>query len=193
MPHSVFWENQFGVNQVIKTSGTSAANIRNIIDQGGQFTAHILPPAIAPIVAESDPLMIPGGITSTLPVADLIRDAISKFLGSGDGSPEVVSGPPAAIPQNAPIGGGLMIPDLTSMVTGGCGPRPKVQYIALPDGTVGCPSGYHPEKSGRGYCVRNRRMNPLNPRALARAGRRVGGFARAVKRARSLKRVCASL
>jgi len=192
MPHSVFWENQFGVNQVIPTSGTTAANIRNLIDQGAQWTQHVAP-ATSGLVANPDPLMIPGGVGSTVPWGDIIRDQITRLLGTGDGNGPVVSGPPATIPQNAPIGGGLMIPDLTSMVTGGCGSRPKVQYIALPDGTVGCPSGYHPEKSGRGYCVRNRRMNPLNPRALARAGRRVGGFARAVKRARTLKRVCASL
>lgn len=45
---------------------------------------------------------------------------------------------------------------------------------------IGCPSGYHPNKSGyftksEGYipkgtkCVKNRRRNPANPRALDRA------------------------
>jgi len=63
----------------------------------------------------------------------------------------------------------------------------------MPNGFPGCPTGYHPEKAGKAYCVRNRRMNPLNPRALSRATRRVGGFARAVKRARTLKKVCKSL
>lgn len=39
-----------------------------------------------------------------------------------------------------------------------------------------CPSGYHPAKDGSGRCVRNRRMNVANPRALRRSMRRVKGF-----------------
>lgn len=39
-----------------------------------------------------------------------------------------------------------------------------------------CPSGYHPAKDGSGRCVRNRRMNIANPRALRRSLRRVKGF-----------------
>jgi len=39
-----------------------------------------------------------------------------------------------------------------------------------------CPSGYHPAKDGSGRCVRNRRMNIANPRALRRSMRRVQGF-----------------
>ena len=39
-----------------------------------------------------------------------------------------------------------------------------------------CPSGYHPAKDGSARCVRNRRMNIANPRALRRSMRRVKGF-----------------
>ncbi len=39
-----------------------------------------------------------------------------------------------------------------------------------------CPSGYHPAKDRSGRCVRNRRMNIANPRALRRSMRRVKGF-----------------
>jgi len=39
-----------------------------------------------------------------------------------------------------------------------------------------CPAGYHPAKDGSGRCVRNRRMNVANPRALRRGMRRVQGF-----------------
>jgi len=45
-----------------------------------------------------------------------------------------------------------------------------------------CPPGYHPNKakSAKGpkgsYCVKNRRVNELNPRALKRALRRAEGF-----------------
>lgn len=51
---------------------------------------------------------------------------------------------------------------------------------AVNGATIGCPSGYHPNKSGyftksEGWipkgtkCVKNRRRNPANPRALDRA------------------------
>lgn len=36
-----------------------------------------------------------------------------------------------------------------------------------------CPSGYHYAKDGSGRLVRNRRMNPLNPKAARRAIRRI--------------------
>jgi len=193
MPHSIFGPNQWGINQVVRTSGTTAANIRNLIDQGYQYTTHFEGEMLGsgtPVAA--DPLMIPGGVASTIPWGDIVVDLWRRVWG----------GSPGSLPQLAqngnqlpiPIPGGTMTPEpgtLGGPVT--CGPRPKVGYITLPDGTVGCPSGYHPEKSGRGYCVRNRRMNALNPRALSRASRRVGGFARAVKRARTLKRICKTL
>jgi len=51
-----------------------------------------------------------------------------------------------------------------------------------------CPVGYHMEKSGRGYCVRNRRMNVANPRALRRGMRRVQGFEKLAKRTISFTR-----
>lgn len=37
----------------------------------------------------------------------------------------------------------------------------------------GCPKGFHPAKDGSGRCVRNRRMNPANGRAIRRAARRL--------------------
>lgn len=51
--------------------------------------------------------------------------------------------------------------------------------------TGACPSGYHLAKDGSGRCVRNRRMNSLNPRAFRRAVRRLKGarrFAREVEK-----------
>lgn len=36
-----------------------------------------------------------------------------------------------------------------------------------------CPTGYHLAKDGSGRLVKNRRMNPLNPRAARRAIRRI--------------------
>jgi len=51
-----------------------------------------------------------------------------------------------------------------------------------------CPVGYHMVKTGAGYCVRNRRMNIANPRALRRGMRRVQGFEKLAKRTISFTR-----
>ena len=45
-----------------------------------------------------------------------------------------------------------------------------------------CPVGYHLDKKTGTRCVRNRRMNTANPRALRRAMRRVQGFEKLAKR-----------
>jgi hypothetical protein len=53
-------------------------------------------------------------------------------------------------------------------------------------GAGGCPKGFHPCKSRygckRGDCVRNRRMNVCNPRALRRGIRRAAGFSKLARR-----------
>jgi len=61
-----------------------------------------------------------------------------------------------------------------------------------------CPVGYHPRKSDGAVCVRNRRMNVANPRALRKSMRRVQGFERLArktirftKRVKMKKRSCA--
>jgi len=53
---------------------------------------------------------------------------------------------------------------------------------ALPMVNGTCVVGYHPVKTGAGYCVRNRRMNTANPRALRRGMRRVAGFEKLARR-----------
>jgi len=139
---------------------------------------------------------LPGGIVTDW--GPLIRKGIDvalDWMGGGSNTGLIpaplqgplVLGPESGTPGVFPPGG---IEGITNV---GCGPRPKVGFIQMPNGLPGCPTGYHPEKSGKPYCVRNRRMNALNPRALSRASRRVGGFARAVQRARTLKKVCRSL
>lgn len=42
-------------------------------------------------------------------------------------------------------------------------------------GSDECPKGFHLDKKTRSKCVRNRRMNPMNPRAFRRATRRIKG------------------
>ena len=70
-------------------------------------------------------------------------------------------------------------------MSGRYGPGAKIPVTA---GQVCCPPGTHPAKDGSGRCVTNRRMNPLNPRALRRAIRRQDGFARLAKRMGYVKR-----
>lgn len=120
-----------------------------------------------------------------------IRWGIDRFFGDPPGGdPLLPQGPLVLPPGSGTPGlwppGGPQHPFPTAR--GG-----RVPFIMMPNGLPGCPSGYHPMKDGAPFCVRNRRMNPLNPRALSRATRRVGGFARAVKRARTIKKVCKSL
>jgi len=50
-----------------------------------------------------------------------------------------------------------------------------------------CPKGYHMEKSGKPYCVRNRRRNVGNARALRRAISRVQGFEGLFRKAFAVK------
>ena len=56
------------------------------------------------------------------------------------------------------------------------------------DGTGCCPRGFHLSKDGSGRCVRNRRMNVANPRALRRSMRRVQGFEKLARRTISFTR-----
>lgn len=48
---------------------------------------------------------------------------------------------------------------------------------------AGCPSGYHLDKQTQSKCVKNRRMNPGNARALRRSIRREAAFIGLAKRA----------
>jgi len=99
--------------------------------------------------------------------------------------------PPVGMPGGAIPGAGAF-----PMVRGAgvlC-PRPVMPLLA---GGV-CPVGYHPRKSDGAVCVRNRRMNVANPRALRRGMRRVQGFERLArktirftKRVKMKKRTCA--
>lgn len=48
--------------------------------------------------------------------------------------------------------------------------------------TGGCPSGYHLDKQSQSKCVKNRRMNPGNAKALRRSIRREAAFIGLAKR-----------
>lgn len=83
--------------------------------------------------------------------------------------------------------------DLGRFSAGSFGPMTGggTPMVAGPNGQLCQVKGYHLNKSGyhtaQGYvpagakCVKNRRMNPLNPRAASRAMRRLDGFSRAAR------------
>jgi len=104
---------------------------------------------------------LPGGMPTSFPGVGAVPGSIPGMMGRG--------GPTFA---GAPLG----------QVAG----MPRGARPFSPDGS--CPCGYHPEKSGRGYCVRNRRMNVANPRALRRGMRRVSGFEKLARRTISFTR-----
>jgi len=199
----------------LSTESMSAGTVRNMIDNFN-FTLeeHTEMPGVSPVLLQSpqssikfvqgtfpqglpdiDPLVIPGGLPSTFNWPELIRSGIERWLGNGNGGSTALQEPQVLPPILPPGGfttpGGLPVPTPGGFPMARTGGR--ASFITMPNGLPGCPSGYHPEKQGKPYCVRNRRMNPLNPRALSRATRRVGGFARAVKRARTLKKICKTL
>lgn len=77
-----------------------------------------------------------------------------------------------AMPGGAQVGGAMTVPQNGgTMMTGGC-----------------CPAGYHPDKRTGTKCVRNRRMDVCNSKALRRSMRRVQGFEKLAKRTISFTR-----
>jgi len=128
------------------------------------------------------------------------KPVVQAIVGAGAGAALIETGqqvlapgaPPGAV---MPGGAGAMVPYAPGAITAGvrC-PRPVMPLLA--GGT--CPVGYHPRKSDGAVCVRNRRMNVANPRALRKSMRRVQGFERLArktirftKRVKMRKRSCA--
>jgi len=91
-----------------------------------------------------------------------------------------VPAPPAVPGAGAFPGAGYGIPAAAGAVIGGA----IAGYQGAPVAGGVCPAGYHPRKDRRlpFKCVRNRRMNIANPRALRRGMRRVKGFEKLARR-----------
>ena len=94
--------------------------------------------------------------------------------GAGLAVGKALTAPGAAPPAPPSMPGvGILQPIVAGAVQGLLAPRAM--------GGV-CPSGYHPDKRTGTKCVRNRRMNIANPRALRRSMRRVKGFEKLARR-----------
>jgi len=141
--------------------------------------------------AQTESLTAPPGVNSPLPggggTAVGIRSAPITFQvpriplpgGGGITFPPIIfpTGPsPFQQPTRQP-------PPLTP---GRIPPGPSVTNGCPPDPSMCCPKGFHADKKWGLKCVRNRRMNPLNPRALRRALRRVDQFENFVNRTAKL-------
>lgn len=99
-------------------------------------------------------------------------------------SPQAYQGPrvvgQVTMPGGASFGGGIEFPSRTPK---GRRYGPAIAGPTAAGPAAGAiPSGWHWEKSGKGYLVRNRRMNVANPRALRRSMRRVQGFEKLARR-----------
>ena len=79
-----------------------------------------------------------------------------------------------------PVTGGLPIPRIPSF-----GPQVPSAPAAMGGACAsnGCAPGYHLDKTEGVKCVRNRRTNYTNPRALSRAAKRLDGFVGVARKA----------
>ena len=128
--------------------------------QGDPGLLGFLGKIIKPIWKAAKPI-----IGSALGLGPIVGAAVgaAATVAAGKQLVPVAPQPPTSMP-----GAGMMVGQaLGAAAAGYMGARPM--------GGV-CPSGYHPAKDGSGRCVRNRRMNVANPRALRRSMRRVKGF-----------------
>ena len=121
-----------------------------------------------------------GGFISGGPAGAIAGYKLGSSLGGGSApTPSLPSGFGPFVPAQ---GGGLSMP----FPVNGPGGVPLPGYNPAPSSGTGgtCPRGYHLNKHAlaaskhhgalpaRSTCVRNRHLNPMNPRALSRALRR---------------------
>lgn len=115
-------------------------------------------------------------------IGGLVGGPIGAVIG---GAAAVATAPrkAPALPPPGTIGGAVSFPGGTTVSVAG------VPGMAAGMTAAGCcPAGYHPDKATGTKCVRNRRMNVANPRALRRSMRRVQGFEKLAKRTISFTR-----
>lgn len=118
--------------------------------------------------------------------------AVVGGLGSGGRTPPIMSPVAPAVPRRS---GTIAIGPMRYSSQTNYPPVPRFGGASMPPATAHermasasagagcCPTGYHLAKDGSGRCVRNRRMNVANPKALRRSIRRTEGFVKLAKRA----------
>jgi len=189
---------ELGKTTVGPTSARLKENVRSrgiiarekiiLAQKGMPFQFQLGLPSQQPQTGQLPPLSTTPGTLSTIAL-EIARQLAKKFIGGPSPALAAHSGSQAG----EPVGDVFGFPDVLEGMIKGTLPRGARQIMTGPNGLPECPQGFHFHKGHQRWCVHNRRMNSLNPRALSRASRRIGGFARAVKRARTIKRVCKSL
>lgn len=117
--------------------------------------------------------------------------AVIGGLGGGGATPPIMAPVAKPMPRSTSsirvgpmsVGGTDFYPPVPQFRGGGMPAASAHERMAATSaGTGCCPRGYHLAKDGSGRCVRNRRMNVANPRAMRRAMRRAQGFEKMAKR-----------
>lgn len=121
-------------------------------------------------------------LAAAFPVPAAIYSAVRHKPQPTYSFPGGAAGAGLALPLAFQRGGRMPPPGRMPAI--GLGPQAgfggRAAAVAPVDGC--CPSGFHLAKDGSGRCVRNRRMNIANPRALRRSMRRVQGFEKLARR-----------
>ena len=156
------------INPVLITSARPRVPSGGVMEQFGSGSPVNPIPGFAQRIPLPGPAGAIGGVVGALGGLSEVTDLLCRYF------PNLcnIATPGARFPT----------PDSRTPAPGLPGAREDV--VGRPIG--GCPSGYHLNKGtywtlqGVVYpgtrCVKNRRMNPLNPRALRRAIRREGSF-----------------
>lgn len=167
------------------------ALVNNIYTRGAIDPVKLPPPGVQGPIAPGGPNPDAGFIPGYTPKVQQmsIRSAPLVWTGNGNGGllpnvsvqfpPITFGGPSPSFQQRTPPLLPGRIPPGPQVVYQGQGPCPTGPSMC-------CPKGHHPDKKFGVKCVRNRRMNPLNPRALRRALRRVDQFESFVNRTAKL-------
>jgi len=140
---------------------------------------------------QGDPGLFSGLVKLIKPIWKVARPIVGSILGgvlggvaAAPGTAVTVGAPPPVPGAGAMPGGGLL--PAIGQVAGGA----LVGAIGAGMAPGVCPVGFHPRKDKRlpFKCVRNRRMNIANPRALRRGMRRVQGFEKLARKTISFTR-----
>jgi hypothetical protein len=122
--------------------------------------------------------MAPEVGSAIVPGAGSIAGAIGRVLGRAGAAVGIGTAACAVFPSLPGCGGSAVTPVTSQVAQVPSGPAPKASLIL-----GSCPPGRVRRKVawGRDICARRPHMNVLNPHALRRAARRIGGFQKQVR------------
>jgi hypothetical protein len=130
------------------------------------YTTMPVPPrVITPVPMPTQPILMPPAPGNPGNIGGIINDIIQRIPIPRPTPPRLPTPTPAPRPAPAP---GRRIPLPI--------PIPIPGDIFNGNGNAQCPPGYHKDKTTGTKCVRNRKMNALNPRALKRSISRICRF-----------------